>query len=356
MLRGEAFSEYQQAGRAVGVALLIGVAALLIFAIQASFPLGYMAILGAGLAVLGAGFALGAFVGFLFGIPRRLQEQARQPADEADDLPYAGNSSLEQISDWLTKIIVGVGLTQLINAPSALGALGGVLGPALGGYAGSAIFGVFEFLYFAIGGFFTTYLWTRLPFLILLVQAEKEARQAANRDAELRALAATATTSEAALSGGPEPRPREAGVETETHEEPSQVEVLWVDDRPANNAREIAQLETRGIRVMTKTTSDQALEELRSNPRKYAAVISDLKRGGDREAGYRFIDRVRTEISDANMPIIVYTASTNPSIDVEARQHGAFGATNSPIQLLELLGAAIRKPKANQQSLERESG
>jgi CheY-like chemotaxis protein len=306
-----------------------------------------MSVLGAGLAVLGAGFALGAFVGFLFGIPRRLQEPARQPREEADDLPYAGNSSLEQISDWLTKIIVGVGLTQLVNAPAALGALGGVLGPALGGFAGSAIFGVFEFLYFTIGGFFTTYLWTRLPFLILLVLAEKEARLAANRDAELRALAATATTSEAAFSGGSEPSSHEAVGEAVRREEPSQLEVLWVDDRPSNNAREIAQLEARGIKVMTKTTSDEALEELRSHPRKYAAVISDLKRGGDREAGYRFMDRLRTDVSDANMPIIVYTASTNPSIDSEARQHGVFGATNSPIQLLELLGAAIRKPKAN---------
>lgn len=81
----------------------------------------------------GAFLAFGALIGFLFGIPRVLQKDASaRPAPETvPNLPAseAGaaaprppapssyhiqvNTNLEQISDWLTKIIVGLGLVEL---------------------------------------------------------------------------------------------------------------------------------------------------------------------------------------------------------------------------------------------------
>ncbi len=55
-----------------------------------------------------ASFMVGGFLGFLFGIPR----YASDPAVSGQDDKYSANTNLEQISDWLTKIIVGAGLTQ----------------------------------------------------------------------------------------------------------------------------------------------------------------------------------------------------------------------------------------------------
>lgn len=407
--------EYRRAIRVVIGALVVGLVALLVFSAQAGTPIGYVSVVGAGLAVVGGGFALGAVAGFLFGIPRRLQEPTPTVATEGADranIPYVGNSSLEQISDWLTKIIVGVGLTQLTNVPGALGALGAVVGPALGGFTGSETFGVFEFVYFAIGGFFMTYLWTRLPFIHLLVVAERQARLAAKREAQLEQLEATqlqqqlvqrgalvppavagAVATPPPVSGEPSTaeapgvppavppaasqpaasqpplgataptgsgrRPRLSAVggsggSPEPESAPAEaapapaerLEVLWVDDRPLNNDRERRQLEARGIGVTIWETSEQAIADLQASPTKYAAVITDLKRKGDREAGYKFIEQARAISPD--VPFIVYTASSNPSIDVTARQRGAFGATNSPVQLLDMVNRAITKAKAKQ--------
>jgi CheY-like chemotaxis protein len=346
MANGDAFQEYKRAGQIIGIALLIGLAGLFVFALQAGFR-GIPAVIGSGVSVLGAGFAVGAVIGFLFGIPRRLQEPAPRSIDPtaidpSSSVQYAGNTSLEQISDWLTKILVGVGLTQIGNVPSAFATLGEVVGPALGGFEGSRVFGAFEFLYFAIGGFFAAYLWTRLRLSALLVRSEEEARNAARRDTELRALEVTSGMQE--VTGAAPPAsvpPVGASIPEEGAGERIEPHVLWVDDRPGNNAREIEQLEARGIHVTTKTSSEAALNELRSNPVFYGAVITDLKRGFDRDAGYKLIEAVRDDAIVSSLPFIVYTASSDPELDREAKRHGAIGGTNSPINLLELVTRAV---------------
>jgi CheY-like chemotaxis protein len=345
--REDAFREYERATWAIGIALTFGVVALVVFAAQAGSLIGIAPIVGAGIALCGGAFALGAVIGFLFGIPRRLQESAAPVSADSNDgaavagVPYAGNTSLEQISDWLTKIIVGVGLTQLMNVPDALGTLGEVLGPALGGFPGSATFGTLEFLYFGVGGFFTAYLWTRLRLTSLLVESEEEAKRAA-RETELRAIeaktelrvaAAPATGEEAAKAG-------KAGAAVV---EPRAINLMWVDDKPANNSREIEQLRAQGIGVTTMTDSETALAELEANPAKYDAVITDLKRGPDTSAGFKFIDEAK-KIPGFNSPLIVYTRSSSSSVDQSARSKGAIGGTNSPIRLFELINNALHRP------------
>jgi hypothetical protein len=52
--------------------------------------------------------ASGALVGFIFGVPRWIQ-----PAGAVERARYEPNTNIEQLSDWLTKILVGVGLVQL---------------------------------------------------------------------------------------------------------------------------------------------------------------------------------------------------------------------------------------------------
>lgn len=126
--------------------------------------------------------ALGGLLGFLFGVPRTLQQEA--PSTNPPSATGSGsaaspisyqlrvNTNVEQISDWLTKIIVGVGLTQLTRFPQKLAELGEYLKL---GFDGSAIFPSMLVLYFSVYGFFAGYLLTRL----FLATAFSEADQAA---------------------------------------------------------------------------------------------------------------------------------------------------------------------------------
>lgn len=138
----------------------------------------------AGLALAGACLSAGTLFGFLFGIPRSLQSESGQvvqdnparPIDGAnsDGPKYRANTNLEQISDWLTKILVGVGLTQLNNVPSLFQRGGELLGPSLApGSTGTVLVGSIV-VYFSIIGFLGGYLWTRLFLGSALVRADLE--------------------------------------------------------------------------------------------------------------------------------------------------------------------------------------
>lgn len=87
-------------------------------------------------------------------------------------LKYASNANLDQISDWLTKIIVGVGLTQLVNIPKALESLGESIKPALGDVASSQAFGIGLIIYGSVVGFLFGYLLTRLRMAYALTLSE----------------------------------------------------------------------------------------------------------------------------------------------------------------------------------------
>jgi hypothetical protein len=118
------------------------------------------------LAVFAAAASLGGLVGFLFGIPR---------------LTYSGgvyrpSTNLDDVADWLTKIIVGLGLTQLGKAGDQLNlisenALAGCSTPcpAKGFVGGLLLFGL-------ASGFLFGYVWTRLHYGSLAARADKEIR------------------------------------------------------------------------------------------------------------------------------------------------------------------------------------
>jgi hypothetical protein len=81
---------------------------------------------------------------------------------------YQGNTNLEQVSDWLTKIIIGVGLVQIGRALPALSKLASNLKAPLGGQASSAAFGLGTAISYALLGFFFVYLWSRVVFTLQL--------------------------------------------------------------------------------------------------------------------------------------------------------------------------------------------
>jgi CheY-like chemotaxis protein len=341
----DSFLEFRRISRTVAAAQLLGVVGVVLFSLQSPTPVAFAAVTSIALLLALAAFAIGGVIGFIFGIPKSLQDPSTAPAppppniqgDEQVDhskarIRYAGNTSLEQISDWLTKIIVGVGLTQLVNIPTALGTLGTAFGGTLGGFGGSALLAPLEVVFFGIGGFFLGYLWTRLNLASLLVESDEEAVRAAERDLELRAIEVTtglqAVTPAADREGPP------SGRTSERH-------ILWVDDRPSNNRREVDQLEAQGIAVTTVTSTDAGLQELTEHPARYSLIITDMARGLDRRAGYTLLKEVREARLD--VPVVIYAASGNPDRDAEARKHGALGSTNSPIRLFELVRQALQQ-------------
>jgi hypothetical protein len=78
----------------------------------------FLKALSIGIAAAAASAAVGSMLGFLFGIPRLLQKTPEAPKPGAEGATsktnqfFITNTSLEEISDWLTKIIIGLGLVQ----------------------------------------------------------------------------------------------------------------------------------------------------------------------------------------------------------------------------------------------------
>ena len=74
---------------------------------------GALTVTGSGLFLAGASTLVGSAVGFLFGVPVREREpETDNTGTVKRSIGYRPNTNLELISDWLTKIIVGIGLVQ----------------------------------------------------------------------------------------------------------------------------------------------------------------------------------------------------------------------------------------------------
>ncbi len=122
--------------------------------------------------------AAGFLAGFLFGIPKVLQGDRTQPQDSAlssEVYRQRVNTNLEDISDWLTKIIVGLGLYELKRVPAWVGELARVFASSfpqpdrMRSVFGAAI------VLFLISGFLLGYLITRLYLQSAMAHADKKA-------------------------------------------------------------------------------------------------------------------------------------------------------------------------------------
>jgi CheY-like chemotaxis protein len=113
--------------------------------------------------------------------------------------------------------------------------------------------------------------------------------------------------------------------------------VLWVDDRPSNNAHERQALEAVGITFVLATSTEEALEKVKRQS--FDAIISDMGRPPDSQAGYTLLDKLRE--SGNRTPFIIYAGSGAAEHRAEARRRGAMGCTNRPDELFEMVLAAL---------------
>lgn len=117
----------------------------------------------------------------------------------------------------------------------------------------------------------------------------------------------------------------------------SKATILWVDDRPDNNVYERQSFESLGINFVISTSTDDAIEKLRS--KRFDAIISDMGRPSDSQAGYTLLDKLRS--SGDRTPFIIYAGSNAPEHRAEARRRGALGCTNRPDELFEMVLLAL---------------
>lgn len=161
--------------------MLVGLLSIVIYAAQAGGIASFSAIASVGALSAGASALVGGLLGFLFGIPRTLQQSGgdaqRDPNSSSAEsdrprIDYQVNTNLEQISDWLTKILVGVGLTQLPEIRDGITSLSLLAAQGLGNQASNQVFALALICFFLVLGFLFGYLWTRLFFAGALREAD----------------------------------------------------------------------------------------------------------------------------------------------------------------------------------------
>jgi hypothetical protein len=177
-----------------------------------------------GLMAAGAAWLVGALFGFIFGLPHSrevtvIQPQNSLPHDSDSSVSqsyvpdrYQRSTSLEQVSDWLTKMIVGVGLTQLDKIPQKLNQLAGYISQGfLSGntpekisdhvLAVNSAFALAICIYFAVDGFLFGFLWACLDLFELFrsldnknLQRRLQKTEARSENAEYKAAVAPDVT------------------------------------------------------------------------------------------------------------------------------------------------------------------
>ena len=292
--------------------------------------------------VAGGAFLAGGLLGFLFGIPRSLAG-ARDAADAGE---YSPNTNLEQISDWLTKILVGVGLVQFTTLAQHAGELVDFLGPAFGGPPLGETFAGATLVIFSISGFLSLYLVTRISLPGAFAHADRAARDAAAIKRTATVFLADAAREATGGGGGPVDRKDIAQVVERASEATASMgpqRILWVDDVPQNNIREQNAMTALGMQVTTATSTQDALGQLDQS--RFDVVITDMGRPGNLQAGYELLEKMQAR--NDTQPVIIYASSNRPEHREQARKRGAFGSTNRPDELLDLVTRAVEAPKAN---------
>ncbi|MGK5026113.1 response regulator [Janthinobacterium sp. RB2R34] len=333
----------------------------------------------------------GMLVGFLFGIPRSLpsgtvnmppaaertngkrrsgdEPAATETATDASNTIFLGtptpmeiNSNLVEVSDWLTKIIVGVGLIELKSLPATAQGVAAFIAPSLAiapdtarAVAGGAM------LFFSVHGFLIGYLLTRIYLSIMIKRADSLVKNASVRldsgkeievtelsrlqQKSLEDMQQAVTELLLARTAGDGEKTAASLAGLPTAQKPA-AHVLWLDDHPGNNTLLVEQLARNNIQVDLAQSLAQAQVLLQKN--RYGLLITDMARleGGRhaKNAGVRTVREVRLAMPD--LPIVVYCSKdTATSYGKQAEAAGARFITSSGTSLLAQVNRLLREER-----------
>jgi len=170
------------------LAIGIGCAFILIHGVHFGFGIGTNFFNFVSVAILTAGAATvsGGLLGFLFGVPHTREGYASQINSKSTDTSngqedradgpssnYRPNTSLEQISDWLTKMLVGIGLVEIKVIPGNLRDLAAYVTKGFGSAEQGDTLALAIMIYFSICGFLIGFLWARLYLPRLFHEADE---------------------------------------------------------------------------------------------------------------------------------------------------------------------------------------
>lgn len=279
---------------------------------------------------MGAAAALAAIVGLVFGIPRARAEYNAEQSER-----YSSNSNLEQISDWLTRLLVGAGLVELTSLPGLVDDASSFFGENMS-VSNARAFTAAALAYGTGLGFGAGYLWTRLRFRVLLEWSDRTAAEAS----KVKSIAAHLRV---ANQGGKGPRDSDAelvkiaesAVSSARGVTTPQAGILWADDHPENNTSLVQALTQLGIGVDLALSTDEALRRLQRGG--YALVITDLgRRENDAENPMAGLDLIRGMREQGfTTPVFVYAGSRAVLHRDELLEAGATLVTNRPARLFE---------------------
>lgn len=140
------------------------------------------------LTVAGASLAGGSAIGFLFGFPRAEKYRFNKSIDNDHNSnvnSYSDNTNLEEVSDWLTKIIVGL---TLIKLNTIIGWINQSATAIAGVYACNSpdnqyaffVFGYCIIIIYFLAGAALFYVWARTNLSIIFTRSREEQLQAEN--------------------------------------------------------------------------------------------------------------------------------------------------------------------------------
>lgn len=169
--------------------LILFITLLIFFGVNRSFVIFTVAI------IMGAYYISGCVLGFIFAIPKSFQNNQQQvitPVDKdgkpvasnpraPNGIRYKDNTSLEEISDWLTKIIIGLSLTQFTHLQDMVHTAAVSINVSLSSALGTGKTGIqlYSFSYaliilYFLAGACSGYLWTRIEFPKILKQKDDD--------------------------------------------------------------------------------------------------------------------------------------------------------------------------------------
>lgn len=137
----------------------------------------------------------------------------------------------------------------------------------------------------------------------------------------------------------PDLRSIQKSVQNASNAQLRESKVLWVDDNPTNQSYERQALQQLGVQFLLASTTEKAIAILREQ--RVQVVITDFKRADDPQGGFTLLQKIQ-EIG-LSTPVIIYSGSANPEFVADAKRRGAYGETNRPQELFDMVVDAIKK-------------